>query len=116
MPFDIGTARALVSEINFSTLGFDVTVTLEGEEPVDGRGIWMRPDTELQPAGADYQVVSVKRVLAIRSNVIPRIPTGTRITAPITVGGATAYWVTDGMSQVEEDHQRVVVMPDTSRP
>ena len=116
MPFDIAALRAIAVGLNFDVLGVDVTVTLPGEDAVNARAIWVAPNTELQPIGTDFQVANAKRVLAIRRSQVPMIPLGTRIVAPDGVGGGSANWIVDGIDRLEEDHQRVIVLPDPEAP
>lgn len=116
MAFDAAPLRALVLELNLDVHGVDLEVTVPGEAMVETRGIWLRPETDLQPLGATFQVADDKRVLAIPRSEVAAIPVGTRIVAPDGMGGAETDWIVDGVDRREEDHHRVIVRPDPQAP
>ena len=111
---DLGPLRALALEINFSTHAVPVAVTIPEGWSIATFGIWMTPLTEELPSAAAFQRSNPKRILALRRDVIPNVPRGTRIVGPEKSGDADKVWRVDGVETIEADHHRVVVVLESS--
>lgn len=111
---DLSSLRALAFDLNVSAHGVDVTVTTPDPdaEPIETRGIWATPTTELLPGGFDVQRAEPRRVLVLPSAEVPTVPRGTIILAPEHLGGDVLRWRVDGIDRIEVGQHRVVVILD----
>jgi hypothetical protein len=107
-----GELRALVLETNLAEHGVDATVTPTGSDSIVTRGIWVTPTAEDVPSGLDFQRREPRRVMALSRDAVPRLPTGSRISAPERDGGPVRDWRVDGIERDEADHRRVIVIED----
>src|SRR5689334_8806219 len=105
---DLGPLRTLVIDLNWEVLGVDVTVTPPGGDPVDTRGIWVTPQTELVPAGFDFPRVERRRVLALKRADVATVPRQSVILAREVDGESPRSWKVDGVDRIEAEHVRVV--------
>jgi hypothetical protein len=109
---DLGPLRALVLDLNFNAHGVNGTLTLPNEDPVDTRLIWLANDTEQVPRNGGFGRAEPRRVLALRRDLVPAIPIGSRIVAPELSTGSDKVWKVDGMDRYDADHHRVIVVLD----
>ncbi len=111
---DLGALRSLVRDINFGVHGMPATVTrpFPDDTPIVTRVVWVLPSTDAVPLGADFQRQDVRRVVALRRDEVPTVPTRTIVVAPETAGGADQRWRVEGPERMEADHGRYVVVLD----
>lgn len=104
----------LVRDINFANqvLSVPVIVTRPSpdDEPIETRGIWLSVQTHEEPDGAPFQRADPYRVLSLRTDEVPTVPTGTIVLAPPKDGDAVVAWRVDGTHSVETDHHRAIVL------
>ena len=112
---DTAALRARVLAVNLDVFGVPMTVTRPApdNDPIATRGIWITPDTEGMPVGADYRRTEQRNVLALSRLDVPEIPTGTRAVGAGPAGGADRTWQVDGFAGLERDHIRVIVVDVT---
>lgn len=85
-------------------------VTLEFQNPVTTRGIWITPEADADPAGSDLQRRELKRVMAFTRTDIPVIPIGTKVVAPEFEGQPSKTWNVDALDLADDEHKRVVLV------
>lgn len=111
---DLGALRDLVRDVNFDVHGVTAIVALPGEVPVTTTGIWTSALIEDPPIGRNYNRREPRRVMALRRDVFTEVPRGTSVSASERPGGASRDWKVDGLESTEQDHFRVILIPDTA--
>lgn len=114
---DLGPLRALALDLNLGAHG--VPVTVQPPYPTDGaevvtRGIWVTQQSDLVPGGTEFQRREPRRVLVLRLGDVAKVPRGTAIIAPAIMGGPNRGWRVDGVAEQQQDHIRLVVVPDAA--
>lgn len=107
---DLVAVRDLVVETNFAVHGVDVTVSVEGKDSVETRGIWLTPFQEDVPSGSSFTRREPRLVMALQRLDVAEVPRGTVIEAPEKSGDAPVTWVVDGHDLREAHHNRVIVI------
>jgi hypothetical protein len=101
-------ARPPVASL-FDAFGVPGTVTPPDEAAIDTTVVWLTPNPAFQPGGESYRRDGQK-ILALRRDEVPRVPTGTLIQAADVLDGEVFTWKVDGIDLVEQDHTRVFVL------
>lgn len=103
----------LVREINFANQVLSVPVVVTrptpDDDPIETRGIWLTMQTREAPGGPVARVERF-RVMSLRRDQVPTVPTGTVILAAELPGGDVVGWRVDGAHSHETDHHRVIVL------
>jgi len=88
-----------------------VTRPAPDDTPITTRIIWVVPGSEAGPSGADFGRTDRRRIVAIRRDEVPTVPTGTRINAAEPPDTTLRDWITDGpLTPMDADHVRVFVI------
>ena len=85
-------------------------VTLEYQNPVTTRGIWVTPEADATPFGAELQRKELKRVMAFSIAKIPALPIGTKVVAPEFDGEASKTWKVDALDSADDEFKHVVLV------
>jgi hypothetical protein len=115
---DLSPLRALVRNLNFAAFGVDAVLESDppgGFDPIATRGIWLSPETEDYPGGADLRRRERSYVLAVP---LADVPHGSIVLAPLPPfaadlivppppPGAILRWQVDGFAGIESDHTRL---------
>lgn len=96
----------------FATFGVPATVTPPNETAIETTVVWPPPSTLEMPAPGEFSRREPQRVMALRRDEVPRLPRGTIVLAPETLGAEVQRWRVDGIDQVEVDLVRVIVVSD----
>jgi hypothetical protein len=88
-----------------------VTRPYPDDTPITTRIIWLVPASDAVPSGADFARTDVRRLVAIRRDEVPTVPTGTRISGAEPPSDVVREWVTEGpVTPMDADHVRVFVV------
>lgn len=109
---DVGALRATVREIQFAVHGVPASITVPGGDPVETRIIWLTPVPTDAPEGSTFRREEPRRALAIRRDEVPEIPRGTVIEVTEHNQTTPDAWVVDSVDRVEQEHVRVLVVPE----
>jgi hypothetical protein len=110
---DFTALRALATGINFSVLGLPVLVTRPHDADIETTGIWLTATTDGMPGAGEFRRQEVRRVMAIRRvSEIESVPRGSVVTAREYDCGPEQRWIVDGVERVEQDHVRVILVPE----
>lgn len=97
-----------------AVMGLPITVTrpAPNDTPVETRGIWLTPQTESTPFGADLARRDPRKTLAVpRSTTLPSAPKGTVIAAAETDASDVKTWRVEGYAQpMTVDEMRLLVV------
>lgn len=110
----LDAAWALGQDAMFAVMGLAITVTRPAphDTPVETRGIWLTPQTESNPFGADLSRRDPRKTLAVpRSTTLSSATKGTLIEAAETDAGDVKTWRVEGYAQpVTIDEMRLLVV------
>lgn len=109
--------------VSLDAFGVPATVTRPAPDhaPIATRGFWLSPRRDVDPFGSSRPKVAPRRVLVLpRTDVtlrdgslapaVPSLPSGTRIAAPLQLGGAALAWRFDGLDEeADVDEWRAIV-------
>jgi hypothetical protein len=115
---DLSSLRALVRNLNFEAFGVDAVLESDPPgafDPIATRGIWLSPETEDYPGGADLRRRERSYVLAVpladvhHGDIIlaPLPPFAADLVNPPPAPGAMLRWKVDGFAGLESDHTRI---------
>jgi hypothetical protein len=92
--------------------GVPATVTRPApdDDPIETVGIWLQPLNLDEPNGSGFTRREPIRVFAVRKDIVPTLPRGTRIEAAERVGGHVRTWMVDGTDFDDADHTRALVV------
>lgn len=105
--------RSLVRDLNFSIHG--VAATIRRPPPYDAvetTVIWLPHLPQDVPSGASLRREEPFRVMAIRRDAVPVLPTKTKVEVAEHEDDAVTGWIVDGFERIEADHYRAIVIPD----
>jgi hypothetical protein len=104
--------RALVLETSFAVHGVDITVKRPApdNDPIDTRGIWLRPlHQEAVPYG-NLHKRDPHRILMIPRSDVPTMREGTLVEAP-DEAGVDRRWRVETHDLTEADYWQLVLLP-----
>lgn len=90
--------------------GVDITVTVPGGDPVEGRGAWLPDLIDEVPAGGAFTRRERRRVLAVDLAEFVAMPRGTIVQAPPRLADPVARFMVDAFERMDTDHARVVLI------
>lgn len=106
----MGDARVSPAEI-FDAFGVDAIVTRPSQDAIETSVVWINPTTDPFPSGAALQMADPQRLLTVRRDEVPTLPTGTVIQAPEFEDGPIKTWKVDSIAHYEADLIRALVVP-----
>ena len=106
---DLTPLRQLALEINFDTHGIPITVNPVDGFPVETTGIWLVPETEQLPGTSDFQKSNARRVMAIRSDLVPLVPRKSTINVP-RENLLDEVWSVDAVDTIDRDHYHLTLV------
>lgn len=87
-----------------------VTRPAPDDTPLTATVVWMNPSTIGHPDGSAFQRREPIHVVSIARSEVPSLPRGTRLVAPLLLGGPSETWVVDEMVMQDADTWSALVL------
>lgn len=99
-------------DVLLDAFGVPATVTrpVPDDTPIETTVVWQTPLTGDAPSGQEFRRHEPGRILAVDRAVVPTLPKGTQIVAPLRLGDADVTWRVDATERTDEDLHVVVVV------